>query len=79
MNNKIINYSLKRMMSGFCSTALIACFLLGGSIAFAQTSYRVADLGLLPSKEESVPTAINDQGLVAGTSSAKPRVRPRLL
>jgi probable HAF family extracellular repeat protein len=59
------------MMSGFCSTALIACFVLGGSIAFAQTSYRVTDLGLLPSKEESVPAAINGQGLVAGTSIAK--------
>ena len=70
-NNQIVNYSHKRMMSGFCSTALIACFLLGGSIAFAQTSYRVADLGLLPSKEESVPAAINGQGLVAGTSSAE--------
>jgi len=59
------------MMSGFCSTVLIACFVLGGSTAFAQTSYKVADLGVLPSKEESVPAAINDQGLVAGTSSAK--------
>jgi len=58
------------MMSGFCSTALIACFVLGGSNAFAQTSYKVTDLGLLPSKEESVPAAINGQGLVAGTSSA---------
>ena len=57
-------------MSGFCSTAMIACFVLGGSVAFAQTSYRVTDLGLLPSKEESVPAAINGQGLVAGTSSA---------
>ena len=71
MNNKIVNHSHKRMMSGFCSTALIACFLLGGSIAFAQTSYRVNDLGLLPSKEESVPAAINGQGLVAGTSIAQ--------
>lgn len=58
------------MMSGFCSTALIACFVLGGSVAFAQNSYRVTDLGLLPSKEESVPAAINGQGLIAGTSSA---------
>jgi probable HAF family extracellular repeat protein len=71
MNNQIVNHSLKRMMSGFCSTALIACFVLGGSNAFAQTSYRVTDLGVLPSKEESVPAAINGQGLVAGTSSAK--------
>ena len=70
MNNKIVNHSHKRMMSGFCSTAIIACFLLGGSIAFAQTSYKVTDLGVLPSKEESVPAAINGQGLVAGTSSA---------
>src|SRR5215831_10980203 len=31
MNNQIVNHSLKRMMSGFCSTALIACFVLGGS------------------------------------------------
>ena len=67
-------------MSGFCSTALIACFVLGGSNAFAQTSYRaidvgqtrygVKDLGVLPGKEESVPAAINGQGLVAGTSRA---------
>ena len=71
MNNKIVNHSLKRMMSGFCSTALIACFVAGGSNAFAQTAYRVTDLGVLPSKEESVPAAINDQGLVAGTSIAE--------
>jgi len=58
-------------MSGFCSTAMIACFVLGGSNAFAQSSYRVTDLGVLPSKEESVPAAINGQGLVAGTSSAE--------
>ena len=58
-------------MSGFCSTALIACFVLGGSNAFAQTAYKVTDLGVLPSKEESVPAAINGQGLVAGTSSAE--------
>lgn len=58
-------------MSGFCSTAMIACFVLGGSTAFAQTSYKVTDLGVLPSKEESVPAAINGQGLVAGTSIAE--------
>jgi probable HAF family extracellular repeat protein len=71
MNNKTINHSLKRIMSGFCSTALIACFVLGGSNAFAQNAYKVTDLGVLPSKEESVPAAINGQGLVAGTSSAE--------
>jgi probable HAF family extracellular repeat protein len=71
MNNQIVNHSLKRMMSAFCSKALIACFVLGGSNAFAQTAYRVTDLGVLPSKEESVPAAISGQGLVAGTSSAK--------
>lgn len=58
-------------MSGFCSTALIACFVLGGSNAFAQNAYKVTDLGVLPNKEESVPAAINGQGLVAGTSSAE--------
>ena len=58
------------MMSGFCSTALIACFVLGGSNAFAQTAYKITDLGVLPNKEESVPAAINNQGLVAGTSTA---------
>src|SRR5882757_7549736 len=71
MNNKVVNHSHKRMMSGFCSTALIACFVLGGSNAFAQNAYKVTDLGVLPSKEESVPAAINGQGLVAGTSSAE--------
>ena len=50
---------------------MVACFVLGGSIAFAQTSYKVTDLGVLPNKEESVPAAINGQGLVAGTSSAE--------
>jgi probable HAF family extracellular repeat protein len=70
MNNKTIIHSLKRMMSGFCSTALIACFVLGGSNAFAQNAYKVTDMGVLPNKEESVPAAINGQGLVAGTSSA---------
>ena len=72
MNNQIVKHSLKRMMSGFCSTALITCFVLGGSNAFAQTRYGVKDLGVLPGKEESVPAAINGQGLVAGTSTAKP-------
>jgi len=71
MNNKTTNHSHKRMMSGFCSTAVVACFVLGGSIAFAQTSYKVTDLGVLPGKEESIPAAINGQGLVAGTSIAK--------
>src|SRR6266850_5263114 len=71
MNNTILNYSLKRMMSGFCSTAAIAYFVLGASDAFAQTSYTVTDLGVLSGKEESVPAAINGQGQVAGTSSAK--------
>lgn len=71
MNNKIVKRSHKRMMFGFCSIGMIACFVLGGSDVFAQTSYRVTDLGLLPGKEESVPAAINGQGLVAGTSSAK--------
>jgi probable HAF family extracellular repeat protein len=71
MNNQIINHSLIRMMSGLCSTALVASLVVGGSNAFAQTAYRVTDLGLLPSKEESVPAAINLQELVAGTSSAK--------
>jgi len=50
---------------------MIACFVLGGSNAFAQNTYKVTDLGVLPSKEESVPAAINGQGLVAGTSSAE--------
>jgi probable HAF family extracellular repeat protein len=71
MNNKIVKHSHKRMMSGFCSTAMVACFVLGGNNAFALSSYRVTDLGVLPSKEESVPAAINGQGLVAGTSSAE--------
>jgi probable HAF family extracellular repeat protein len=71
MNKQIIIHSLKRMMSGFCSTALIACFVVGGSNAFAQNAYKVTDLGVLPTKEESVPAAINGQGLVAGTSSAE--------
>ena len=70
MNNQTVSNSLKRMMSGFCSTALITCVVLGGSNAFAQTAYKVTDLGVLPGKEESIPAAINGQGLVAGTSSA---------
>src|SRR4051812_19362461 len=72
MNKQTIIHSHKRMISGFCSTAMVACFVLGGSIAFAQTSYKVTDLGVLPKKEESVPAAINSQGLVAGTSIAEP-------
>jgi probable HAF family extracellular repeat protein len=59
------------MMSGFASMAVIACFGLGGSVAFGQTAYKVTDLGNLPGKEETVPAAINGQGLVAGTSIAK--------
>src|SRR5215216_2881132 len=71
MNNSIIHRSLKRMMSGFCSMAVIASFVLGASVAFAQTSYKVTDLGVLPGKEETIPGAINGQGLVAGTSIAE--------
>jgi|SRR5262245_13619097 len=71
MNNQMINHSLKRTISGFCSTALIACLVLGGSNAFAQNAYKVTDLGVLPTKEESVPAAINGQGLVAGTSTSQ--------
>src|SRR5882724_10985715 len=71
MNNSNLNCSLKRMMSDFCSTAVIACFVLGASAAVAQTSYKVTDLGVLPGKEESIPAAINGQAQVAGTSSAK--------
>jgi probable HAF family extracellular repeat protein len=56
------------MISGFCSTAAIACFVLGASVAFGQTTYTATDLGVLPGKEESVPAAINGQGLIAGTS-----------
>jgi hypothetical protein len=41
------------------------------SVAFAKNSYEVTDLGVLPGKEESIPAAINNQGLIAGTSSAK--------
>jgi hypothetical protein len=58
------------MMSGFCSMAAIACFVLGGSVAFGQTTYTVTGLGVLPGKEESVPASINGQGLVAGTLTA---------
>src|SRR3954462_4927894 len=72
MNNKTINHSHKGLMPVFCSPGVSACCVLGGSIAFAQTSYKVTDLGVLPSKEESVPAAITGQGLVAGTSSADP-------
>src|SRR5262249_30233830 len=71
MNNQLLSHPLKRMMSGSCSTALIACFVLGGSNAFAQSAYKVSDLGLLPSKKKIVPAAINDQGFVAGTSIAE--------
>jgi probable HAF family extracellular repeat protein len=71
MNNQMINHSLKRTISGFCSRALIACLVLGGSNAFAQNAYKVTDLGVLPTKEESVPAAINGQGLVAGTSTSQ--------
>jgi probable HAF family extracellular repeat protein len=38
---------------------------------FPQTAYKVTDLGILPNKEESIPAAINNQGLVAGTSRAE--------
>ena len=71
MNNRIINNSLKRMMSGVGSIAVITCFVLGASVAFGQTTYKVTDLGILPGKEETVPAGINGQGLVTGTSSAK--------
>src|SRR5258705_7582111 len=59
------------MISGFSSTALIPGFVLGGSNSFAQNAYKLTDGGFLPRKEESVPAAINGQGLVAGTSSAE--------
>ena len=50
------------------SIALVAAFAFAGSAAQAQ--YHVKDLGVLPGKETSIPAAINEQGQVAGTSSA---------
>lgn len=51
------------------SIALVAAFAYAGSAAQAQT-YSLKDLGVLPGKEASMPAAINEQGQVAGTSSA---------
>jgi probable HAF family extracellular repeat protein len=51
------------------SIALAAAFAYAGSAAQAQT-YSLTDLGVLPGKEASMPAAINEQGQVAGTSSA---------
>lgn len=50
-------------------TVLAACCALGISTAGAQT-YILTDLGVLPGKEVSIPTAINAAGYVTGTSSA---------
>ena len=49
--------------------ALVACCAIGASSAQGQT-YSVTDLGYLPNKKEAVSTAgaINNSGLVAGTS-----------
>jgi probable HAF family extracellular repeat protein len=50
-------------------TVLAACCALGISSASAQ-NYTLTDLGVLPEKEVSIPTAINAAGYVTGTSSA---------
>ena len=55
------------------SIGLIACLAIGVSTAQAQMStrqYNVTDLGVLPAKKArvSIPAAINEQGLVTGTS-----------
>jgi probable HAF family extracellular repeat protein len=67
-----MNSSFKqhRLTSGLHSIAAIACLALGASNGLAQTTYSVADLGVLPNKTLSTPAAINNQGQVTGTSSS---------
>ena len=77
--NRRVNHSLKRMMSGCCSTALIACFLLGGFIAFAQTSYRFTDLDFFLARKKVFPPRSMARGLSPGLQARKPRVRPRFV
>lgn len=50
------------------SIALVGAFTYAG--AAAQAQYSVTDLGVLPGKEASMAAAINEQGQVAGTSTA---------
>lgn len=66
-------------MSGFCSTAAIACFLLGASDAFAQTSYAVTDLGVLPNRKKVFPLRSMARGRSPELQARKPRVRPRFV
>jgi probable HAF family extracellular repeat protein len=49
-------------------TVLAACCALGISSASAQ-NYTLTDLGVLPGKVTSVPTALNDQAQVTGISA----------
>ncbi len=50
------------------SIALAACFAIGVSTARGQVGYRVEDLGVVKNMEASEPSAINNQGHVAGTA-----------
>src|ERR1043166_1550600 len=67
MNNSSKNYCVT---SRFRPIALIACLAICASTGFAKSAYVLSDLGILPGKKESVSTAINNQGQVAGVSSA---------
>lgn len=58
-----------RFITAVKSITLVAAFAYAGAAAQAQT-YSLMDLGVLPGKEASMPAAINEQGQVAGTSSA---------
>ena len=76
MNNKIINHSLKRMMSGFCSTALIACFVLGGSTAFARRATRLLIWEFFLARKKVFPPRSTARGSSPELQSRRLQVRP---
>lgn len=72
MQNQI---RLNRSIASLISIGLVAFLAIGASSGHAQAppplrAYQLTDLGVLPSKKAncSLPAAINDQGMVAGTS-----------
>jgi hypothetical protein len=64
------------MMSGFCSTAVVACFVLGGSIAFAQTSDRVTDLEFFLARKKVFLPQSTARGSSPVLQSRKPITLP---
>ena len=61
---------LKRQILAFIGATAALVFSANGQSPIAEAQYSLVDLGVLPGKAETVPAALNNFGLVAGTASA---------